>query len=243
MVNFMSNAKQFERKNITISKDGLVLRNGIARVSPKTDDDTGLPYFNYPDRREPNGVAKRYIHVEVFRLFSGIPGIPKLGPEDVEFVKGTTPSIDNLRLSESGHAKVYGTGEEDEPEVDVPAVDADEKPDDEGTSETLAPEVADGEEMPADEGTIEGGEESDEPKADDGPEGDEVSDTPEPEADDHQPLKVVAVKNANSSHYGLETPEGVSVLDELNDGKKVNGRTNVEALAEEKGFDVVEWRE
>lgn len=68
--------------------------------------------------------------------------------------------------------------------------------------------------------------------------------TPEPDQEGidavpYERTRVTAVKSSpNSNYYDVLDSNGKSVLDEWNSGKKVNGATRVEQLADEHGYDV-----
>ena len=98
-------------RNIFINKLGLMLKDAVTPVRPEFDEETGLAFIlmSVPGK-DPNDKIRRYVHVEVFRTFGNLKNAPKLEPEDVLFMDENPKnlSIDNLMLSDSGKAKVYG---------------------------------------------------------------------------------------------------------------------------------------
>lgn len=236
-------AKQFENKNLTISPNGLILRGGRSRVEPITDKETGLKYFEVFDASAKNKKRRCCLHVEVFRLYSGIPNIPRLKPEDVEFIEGNRIDIGNLKLSESGMKRVYGSNADsadfadstddsgadkqtaDGKETDGVAEPAETTDEEASTSDAEATEGKDGDDVAA----------SSSAKATEDKDSADADEAGDSETDAVAAVPVVAFKeNPKSSFYTVEDSAG----NPLNDGKKINGQAAVEKWADEQGYAV-----
>lgn len=103
-------SKEIGRTGITIDVRGNLLKDGRRRIEPAICPDTGYPSFQVPDPETPSRLRKEYVHVQVFRVHSGVPIRRRLASGDVEPINGNRLRTDltNLRLTKSGMEKVYG---------------------------------------------------------------------------------------------------------------------------------------
>lgn len=229
----MSNMKEIDgSKGICIGPDGKLLQDGVRPITP-TKDKEGRRVFKVRSNTNPSRKEYRYVHVETFRHFSGIPelGTVQLAPEDVVFVEGDRPHIHNLRLSDQAQERIFGKKKKKPPKKEK---DPPEPVEPKAKSETPEPESVPESAEPA--------QEESQPEKAPGEASEEPEEAPqtEPAAPSEEPAQVYHAIKGPGGYLDLVDPAtGDSVIDKLNGGKKPREK-QLEEIAGKHGvrFDV-----